>query len=73
VKVSSCGVLLDLWVREGDGLLVGLAGGQAVVQAADEAVEQVALCGGVVVAGLSAAVVVGALDPVARTPTVWGQ
>ena len=52
--------MVGLRVREGDGLVVGLAGGQAVVQAADEAVEQVALCGGVVVAGLSAAVVVGA-------------
>ena len=45
---------------EGDGLLVGLAGGQAVVQAAEEAVEQVALRGGVVVTDVSAAVVVGA-------------
>ena len=47
-----------MWER--DGLLVGLAGGQAVVQAAEEAVEQVALRGGMVVTGLSAAVVVGA-------------
>jgi hypothetical protein len=45
---------------EGDDLLVGLAGGQAVVQAADEAVEEVALRGGVVVAGVPAAFVVRA-------------
>ena len=51
---------MGLRVREGDGLLEELAGGQAVVQAADETVEQVALRGGVVVAGLLAAVVVGA-------------
>ena len=50
---------MEPWLGEGDGLLVGLAGGQAVVQAADEAVEaveQVALRGGVVVTGVSAAV-----------------
>ena len=37
-----------------------LAGGQAVVQAAEEAAEEVALGGGVPVAGGFAAVVVGA-------------
>jgi hypothetical protein len=37
-----------------------LAGGQAVVQAAEEPVEQVALGGGVPVSGVAAAVVVGA-------------
>ncbi len=58
--MSSCGVLMGLWVWKGDGFLIGLAGGQTVVQATDEAVEQVALRGGVVVAGVSAAVVVGA-------------
>ena len=51
---------MGLRVWEGDGLLVGLPGGQAVVQAAEEAVEQVALRGGVVVTGVSAAVVVSA-------------
>src|SRR5579859_712416 len=45
--------------REGSVLVVGLAGGQAVVEAADEAVEQVSLGGGVPVAGGAAAVVVG--------------
>ena len=45
---------------EGDGLLVGLAGGQAVVQAAEHASEQVALGRGVPVAVLAAAVVVAA-------------
>jgi len=36
-----------------------LAGGQAVVQAAEQAAEQVALGGGVPVAGIFAAVIVG--------------
>ncbi len=44
--------------REGYGLGVVLAGGQAVVELAEEAVEQVAQRGGVPVAGHSAAVVV---------------
>ena len=60
VKLSSC---LGKFFRcggEGDGLVVVLAGGQAVVQAAEEAAEQVALGGGVPVAGVFAAVVVGA-------------
>ena len=45
---------------EGLGVVVGLAGGQAVVELAEEAVEQVAQGGGVAVAGSSALVVVGA-------------
>ncbi len=45
---------------KGGVLVVGLAGVQAVVQAAEEAVEQVALRGGVPVTGGSASVVVGA-------------
>jgi len=45
---------------EGDVLVVVLAGDQAGVQAAQEAAEQVALGGGVPVAGVLAAVVVGA-------------
>jgi hypothetical protein len=44
--------------REGDVLVVGLVGLEAVAEAADEAVEQVALGGDVAVAGGSAAVVV---------------
>ena len=60
VKLSSClaGFLPD--GGEGDGLVVVLAGGQAAVQAAEEPSEEVALGGGVPVAGLAAAVVVGA-------------
>ena len=56
VKLSSC---LGDFLRcggEGDGLVVVLAGDQAVVQAA----EQVALGGGVPVAGVFSPVVVGA-------------
>jgi hypothetical protein len=45
--------------REGDVLVVVLAGLEAVMEAADEAVEQVALGGDVVVAGGFAAVVGG--------------
>src|SRR4030095_12058601 len=45
---------------EGPGFVVGLAAGQAVVEAAKQPVEQVALGGGVLVAGGLAAVVVGA-------------
>jgi len=44
---------------EGDGFVVGLTGVQAVVQAAQEPVEQVALGGDVAVSGGLAAVVVG--------------
>ena len=45
---------------ECDGFVVVLAGDQAVVQAAEQACEQVALGGGVPVAGGLAPVVVGA-------------
>jgi len=45
---------------EGSGLVVVLAGDQAAVQAAEHAAEQVALVGGMPVAGVAAAVVVGA-------------
>src|SRR2546423_6156572 len=59
VKLSSC--LGDfLCGGEGDGLVVVLAGDKAVVEAAEQAVEQVALGGGMPVAGVFAAVVVGA-------------
>jgi hypothetical protein len=44
---------------EGDVLVVVLSGVQAVVQAAEEAVEDVALGGGVTIAGGFALVVVG--------------
>ena len=60
VKLSSC---LGKFFRgggEGDGLLVVLPGDQAVPEAAEQAAEQVALGGGVPVAGVFAAVVVGA-------------
>ena len=68
VKLSSCWrrFLLSgcggqgLGGREGDGLVVVLAGEQAVVQAAEHAAEQVPLRGGVPVAGVAAAVVVAA-------------
>jgi len=49
-----------LGAREGGGLVVVLAGEQAVVEAAEEAREEVALCGGVPVSGGLAPVVVGA-------------
>ena len=60
VKLSSC---LGKFFRgggEGDGLLVVLPGDQAVPEAAEQAAEQVALGGGVPVAGVFAPVVVGA-------------
>jgi hypothetical protein len=60
VKLSSC--LGDFLGGGGEcgGLVVVLAGGQAVVEAAEQAAEQVALGGGVPVSGIAAAVVVGA-------------
>ena len=60
VKLSSC--LGDFLCGGGEcgGLVVVLAGDQAVVQAAEQAAEQVALGGGVPVTGVFAAVVVGA-------------
>jgi hypothetical protein len=45
---------------KGSVFVVGLSGAEAVVQAAEEAVEQVALGGGVSVSGAAASVVVGA-------------
>jgi DDE superfamily endonuclease len=61
VKLSSCfGVCCGCGRWEGGVLVVVLAGGQAVVQAAEEPVEQVALGGGVPVSGVAAAVIVGA-------------
>jgi hypothetical protein len=45
---------------KGGGFSRRLAGGQAVVEAAEEAAEEVALGGGVPVSGLAAPVVVGA-------------
>ena len=45
---------------EGGGLVVVLAGGQAVVEAAEETAEEVALGCGVPVAGVGTATVVGA-------------
>ena len=60
VKLSSCPVGLLGCGGECGGFVVVLAGGQAVVEAAEEAAEQVALGGGVPVAGIAAAVVVGA-------------
>ena len=61
VKLSSC-FGASCWRGRGEGglLVVGLAGGQAVVQAAEEAAEEVALGGGVPVSVGFAAVVVGA-------------
>ena len=60
VKLSSClGDFLG-GGGEGGGLVVVLAGEQAVVEAAEEAAGEVALGGGVPVAGVFAAVVVGA-------------
>ena len=56
--LSGCGGRGGL-VGEGCGFVVVLAGGQAVVQAAQEPSEQVALVGGVPVAGVAAAVIVG--------------
>jgi transposase len=60
-KVSSCfGVCRRRGRGEGGLFVVCLAGGQAVVQAAEEPAEEVALGGGVPVAVVSAPVVVGA-------------
>jgi len=60
-KLSSCfGVCRRRGRGEGGLFVVGLAGGQAVVQAAEEPAEEVALGGGVPVAVVSAPVVVGA-------------
>jgi hypothetical protein len=57
VSVSSGeGGCVRLGCREGGRLVVGLAGVEAVVQAAEEACVEVALGGGVPVSGLSAAV-----------------
>ena len=60
VKLSSCLAEFLGGGGEGGGFVVVLAGGQAVVEAAEEAAEQVALGGGVPVAGVAAAVVAGA-------------
>ena len=60
VKLSSCLGKFRGGGGEGDVLVVVLAGGQAVVQAAEEPAEQVALGGGVPVAVGLAPVVVGA-------------
>jgi hypothetical protein len=57
---SRGGLIFMLWLGERGVFLVGGPGCQAVVQAADHAVEQVALGGGMAVAGLASAVVVGA-------------
>ena len=60
VKLSSCLAGLLGCGGECGGFVVVLAGGQAVVEAAEHAAEQVALGGGVPVSGIAAAVVVGA-------------
>ena len=60
LRLSSCLGNFLAHGLERDGLVVFRAGGQAVVQAAEEAAEQVALGGGVPVAVGSAPVVVGA-------------
>jgi hypothetical protein len=60
VKLSSCVRKFPGAGGEGGGFVVVLAGGQAVVQAAEQAAEQVALGGGVPVAGVASPVVVGA-------------
>ena len=59
VKLSSCPGKFS-GGGEGGGFVVVLAGGQAVPKAAEEAAEQVALGGGVPVAGVFPPVVVGA-------------
>jgi len=58
--LSSGAAVGRLLCWEGDGFVVGLAGVQAVVLAAQQPVEQVALGGDVAVPGGFAAVVVGA-------------
>ena len=60
VKLSSCVPKFPGAGGEGGGFVVVLAGGEAVVQAAGQAAEQVALGGGVPVAGVASPVVVGA-------------
>jgi hypothetical protein len=61
VVLSSCGLVAGGLVSgKGELFVVGLGGGQAVMEAADEVVEQVALGGDVSLTGGSAAVVVGA-------------
>jgi len=61
VQESSCGLFAGGLVGgEGDVLVEVLAGGEAMVQTADEAVEDVALGGDVLVAGGSATVVMSA-------------
>jgi len=60
VKLSSCVRKFPGARGECGGFVVMLAGGQAVVQAAEQAAEQVALGGGVPVAGVASPVVVGA-------------
>ena len=60
VKLSSCLEKFFLGGGECGGFVVVLPGGQAVPEAAEQAAEQVALGGGVPVAGVAAAVVVGA-------------
>jgi hypothetical protein len=59
ILLSGCG---GQWFGggEGDGFVVVLAGEQAVVEAAEEAAEQIPLSGGVPVAGVAASVVVAA-------------
>jgi hypothetical protein len=57
--VSGCGGRGG-FAGECGGLVVVLAGDQAVPEAAEEAAVEVALRGGVAVSGLAAAVVVGA-------------
>jgi len=59
VKLSSCMRKFPGAGGEGGGFVVVLAGGEAVVQAAEQAAEQVALRGGVPVTGVSSPVVVG--------------
>ena len=60
VSMSSCLLKFAVGAGEGCGFVVVLAGGQAVVEAAEQAAEQVALGGGVPVSVGSAAVVVAA-------------
>ena len=60
IRLSSCPPRLFGCGREGDGFVVVLAGCQAAVEAAEQAAEQVALGGGVPVAVVASAVVVGA-------------